>query len=103
MAPAERGAGARRPPGPRTRSAARDQRRGAGRARGADIGRTQMAAVGAQMLLPALWQELIEVGMRVDARMHVAIDDAQPALSGGFLGENGAVDDIIHAILLEIL
>ena len=93
--------GARRSAGRRPRVAARDQWRGAWIGRGADIGRAQMAAIGAQMLLPAFWQELIEVGMRVDARMHVAIDDAQPALSGGFLGENGAVDDIIHAILLS--
>ena len=39
--------------------------------------------------------------MRVQARMHVAIDDAQPAFGGGFLGEDGAVDDIAHAILLD--
>jgi hypothetical protein len=38
--------------------------------------------------------------MRMDARMHVAIDDAQAAFGGGFLGEDGAVDDITHAILL---
>src|SRR5207248_350498 len=81
--------------------AACDQRRGAWIGRGADIGRTQMAAIGAQMLLPALRQERIEVAVRMDARMHVAIDDAQPALSGGFLGENGAVDDVTHAILLR--
>src|SRR5829696_261944 len=53
------------------------------------------------MLLPALWQELIEVAMRVDARVHVAIDDAQPALGGFLLGEDGAVDDVTHAILLR--
>ena len=35
-----------------------------------------MAAIGAQMLLPAFWQELLDIGMRMDARMHVAIDDA---------------------------
>ena len=54
------------------------------------------------MLLPALWQELIEIGMRMEARMHVAIDDAQPAFGGGFLCEDGAVDDVTHAILLCI-
>jgi hypothetical protein len=32
--------------------------------------------------------------------MHVAIDDAQPAPGGFFFGEDGAVDDITHAILL---
>jgi hypothetical protein len=53
------------------------------------------------MLLPAFWQELIEVAVRMDARMHVAIDDAQPAPGGFFFGEDGAVDDITHAILLE--
>jgi hypothetical protein len=31
--------------------------------------------------------------------MHVAIDDAQPALRGGFLGEDGALDDVTRAIL----
>ena len=61
-----------------------------------------MAAIGAQMLLPALRHELLDIGMGVDARMHVAIDDAQPALGGLFLGENGAVDDITHAILLLV-
>ena len=60
-----------------------------------------MAAVGVQMLLPALWQELIEVGMRMDARMHVAIDDAQAAFRGDFLVQNRAVDDVAHAILLD--
>ena len=54
------------------------------------------------MLLPAFRQELIEVAVRMDARMHVAIDDAQPALGGFFLGEDGAVDDVTHAILLDI-
>ena len=91
---------ARRPTGRRPGVAARDQRRGARIGRGADIGRAQMAAIGAQMLLPAFWQELIEVAVRMDARMHVAIDDAQPAPGGFFLGEDGAVDDITHAILL---
>ena len=37
----------------------------------------------------------------MQARMHVAIDDPQPALGGYFLFENGAVDDITHAILLR--
>ena len=59
-----------------------------------------MAAIGAQVLLPALWQELLDIGMRMDARMHIAIDDTQPAFGGFFLGEDGAVDDITHAILL---
>ena len=54
------------------------------------------------MLLPAFWHELLDIGMRMDARMHVAIDDAQPAFGGFFLGEDGAVDDITHAILLRI-
>jgi hypothetical protein len=36
----------------------------------------------------------------MNARMHVAIDDPQPVLGGDFLFENGAVDDITHAILL---
>ena len=38
--------------------------------------------------------------MRMNARMHVAIDDAQPAFGGGFLFQNWAVDDVAHAILL---
>src|SRR6185369_6789110 len=78
-----------------------DQRRGARIGRGADIGRAQMATIGAKMLLPAFRQELIQVAVRMDARMHVAIDDAQPVLGGDFLGEDGAVDDITHAILLR--
>src|SRR5205085_2562093 len=93
--------GAWRSAGRRPGVAARDQRRGARIGRGADIGRAQMAAVGAQMLLPAFWQELIEIGMRVDARMHIAVDDAQPALGGFFLCQDGAVDDVTHAILLR--
>ena len=36
-----------------------------------------MAAIVLQMLLPALWQELVEVVEGMQARMHVAIDDAQ--------------------------
>ena len=93
--------GAGRPAGRRPRIAARDQRRGARIRRGADIGRAQMAAIGAKMLLPAFWHELFNIGMRMNARMHVAIDDAQAASRGGFLGEDGAVDDITHAILLD--
>ena len=89
-----------RPAGRRPRIAARDQRRGARIRRGADIGRAQMAAIGAKMLLPALRHELLDIGMRMDARMHVAIDDPKAAFGGGFLGEDGAVDDITHAILL---
>ena len=45
-----------------------------------------MAAVFLEMLLPAFWHELLDIGIRVDARMHVAIDDAQAAFGGGFLG-----------------
>src|SRR6478609_6236733 len=93
--------GARRPAGRRPRIAARDQRRGARIRRGADIGRAQMAAISAQVLLPAFRHELLDIGMRMDARMHVAIDDAQPAFGGFFLSEDGAVDDVTHAILLQ--
>ncbi len=67
--------------------AARDQGRGARIGRGADIGR----------------HELVQVGMRVNARMDIAIDDAQPALGGDFLLKNRAVDDVAHAILLLLL
>jgi hypothetical protein len=59
-----------------------------------------MAAVGPQMLPPALRQELVEIGMRMDARMHVAINDTQPVFGGDFFCKNGTVDDITHAILL---
>src|SRR5690349_24008216 len=59
-----------------------------------------MIAVGLQMLLPALRQEFIEIGARPQARMDVAIDNAQPRCGGGFLFKNGTVDDITHAILL---
>src|SRR4030095_15309210 len=59
-----------------------------------------MAAIGLQMLLPAFGQELVEIGMRMDARMDVAIDDAQPRRGGLFLFEDWTVDDITHACLL---
>src|ERR1700741_435272 len=59
-----------------------------------------MAAVGLQVLLPAFRQELVEIGMRMDARMDVAIDDAQPRCGGLFLFENWTVDDVPHADLL---
>jgi hypothetical protein len=45
-------------------------------------------------------EHLVEVGMRMDARMHVAINDAQPVFGGDFFRKNGTVDDITHAILL---
>src|SRR5215470_5608996 len=60
-----------------------------------------MAAIGLQVLLPAFWQELVEIGMRMDARMHIAIDDAQPALGRLFLLQNWTVDDVTHANLLK--
>src|SRR5258708_24520055 len=59
-----------------------------------------MIAVGFQMLLPALCQERIEVGARMRAWMNITVDDAQAAFRGGFLFEQGAVDDVTHAILL---
>ncbi len=55
------------------------------------------------MVLPALGQELIEVAVRMNARMHVAVDDAQPACASYFLFKNRAVDDVAHAILLLLL
>src|SRR5436190_24261022 len=61
-----------------------------------------MIAVSLQVILPALREEWIEVGARMQARMDVAIDDAEPAVGGGFLFEDGAVDDVTHAILLQI-
>ncbi len=66
----------------------------------ADIGRAQVIAVGLQVLLPALGKERIEVGTRVQARMHIAVDDSQAALGGSFLFKHRAVDDVAHAILL---
>src|SRR3981189_2163379 len=92
--------GAGRAAGRRPGIAPRDQGRRARVRRGADIGRAQMAAVGLQMLLPALWQEGIEIAVRVNARMDIAVDDAQPRRGGLFLLEDGAVDDITHASLL---
>ena len=80
--------------------AARDQRRGARIGRGADIGRAQVIAVGLQMFLPAFCQERIEVGARMQAGMHVAVDDPQAGFGGGFLFKHRAVDDVAHAILL---
>src|SRR5260370_39814469 len=59
-----------------------------------------MIAVGFQMLLPALCQERIEVGARMQAWMNIAVDDAQAAFRGGFRFEQGAVDDVTHAVLL---
>src|ERR1700753_650145 len=59
-----------------------------------------MAAIDLHVLLPALLHERIEVALLVDARMHVAIDDAQPCFRGGLFFEDGAVDDVTHAILL---
>src|SRR5260370_27591780 len=59
-----------------------------------------MIAVGFQMLLPALCQERIEVGARMQAWMNIAVDDAQAAFRGGFLFEQGVVDDVTHAVLL---
>src|SRR5437764_10760176 len=61
-----------------------------------------MVVVSLQVILPALREEWIEVGARMQARMDVAIDDAKPAAGGGFLFEDGAVDDVTHAILLRI-
>src|SRR5205085_8758027 len=61
-----------------------------------------MIAVSLQMFLPALREEWIEVGARMQARMDIAIDDAEPAVRSGFLFEDGAVDDVTHAILLRI-
>src|SRR5262245_25569627 len=81
--------------------APRDQGRRARVRRGADIGRAQMAAIGLQVFLPAFWQELVEIGMRMDARVHIAIDDAQPALGRLFLLQNWTVDDVTHANLLK--
>ena len=95
--------GAGRPAGRRPGVAPRDQGRGTRIGRGADIGRAQMVAVGLQMLLPALRQERIQVGARMQARMDVAIDDAKPALGARFLFEQRAVDDITHAILLQVI
>src|SRR5260370_6705036 len=57
-------------------------------------------AGGLQVLLPALGKERIEVGTRVQARMHIAVDDSQAALGGSFLFKHRAVDDVAHAILL---
>jgi hypothetical protein len=67
-----------RPAGRRPGIAPRDQRRRARIGRGEQIGRAQMAAIFLQMLLPALWQKLVEIVERMQARMNVAIDDAQP-------------------------
>src|SRR5215216_7809973 len=61
-----------------------------------------MIAVSLQVLLPAFWQERIEVGTRMQARMHIAVDDAQAALGGRFLVSQRAVNDVAHAILLDI-
>src|SRR5229473_8354121 len=36
----------------------------------------------------------------MQARMHIAVDDAQPVLRRGFRFKQRAVDDVAHAILL---
>src|SRR5262245_36615222 len=59
-----------------------------------------MAAIFLQVLLPALRQELVEVAVRVNARMDVAVDDSEPRRCGLLLVEHRAVDDVTHAILL---
>jgi hypothetical protein len=69
---------------------------------GGQASRRQMIAVGLHMFLPALGQERIEIAARMQARMHVAIDDPQAGFGGRFLVKNRAVDDITHAILLGI-
>src|SRR5713101_7773111 len=38
----------------------------------------------------------------MQARMHIAVDDAQPVLRRGFRFKQRAVDDVAHAILLRI-
>src|ERR1043166_9697281 len=91
--------GAGRAAGRRPCVAPRDKRRGARIRRGADIGRAQMVAVYFQMFLPAFCEERVEVGARMQARMDVAIDDAEPALGGRFPFEQRSVDDV-HASLL---
>src|SRR3954447_10038113 len=55
------------------------------------------------MLLPSPGQEWIEIAAGMQARMHIAVDDAQPALRRSFLFKHGAVDDVTHAILLRIM
>src|SRR3954468_14142957 len=79
--------------------AARDQRRRARIGRGEQIGRAQMAAIFLQMLLPPLWQELVEIVGRMQAWMHIAIDDAQPRSGGLLIFPQRAVDDLTHANL----
>src|SRR5260221_11587061 len=53
------------------------------------------------MLLPAFWQERAEIGARIQARMNIAVDDLKTTFRSRFLFEDGAVDDITHAILLR--
>src|SRR5260370_30878198 len=59
-----------------------------------------MIDAGVKMLLPGFCQERIEVGARMRAWMNITGDDAQAAVRGGFLFEQGAVDDVTHAVLL---
>src|SRR5947209_3879663 len=92
----------RRPAGGRPGIASRDQRRRARIGSGAHIGRAQMIAIRLQMLLPSPGQEWIEIGARMQAWMHIAIDNTQPGFGRGFLLKHGAVDDVAHAILLRI-
>ncbi|MGY4340726.1 hypothetical protein ACVWW3_005632 [Bradyrhizobium sp. LM2.9] len=87
------------PPGRRPGVAPGDQRRGARIWRGEQIGRAQMAAIFLQMLLPALGQELVEIVERMQARMHVAIDDAQPGRHRLLVFAQRTVDDFTHANL----
>src|SRR5258708_37616649 len=59
-----------------------------------------MRVVGFEMGVAAVWEERIEVGARMRAWMNITVDDAQAAFRGGFLFEQGAVDDVTHAVLL---
>src|SRR5258708_33884042 len=59
-----------------------------------------MRVVGFEMGVAAVWEERIEVGARMQAWMTIAVDDAQAAFRGDFLFEQGAVDDVTHAVLL---
>src|SRR3954451_5933735 len=88
-----------RPARRRPRIAARDQRRRARIGRGEQIGRAQMAAIFLQMLLPAFGQKLVEIVERMQDRMDVAIDDAQPRSGGLLVFPQRAVDDLTHANL----
>ena len=69
--------------------AARDQGRGARIGRGADIGRAQVIAVGFICSCQRLARNGLRWALRMQARMHVAVDDPEPGVGGASCSRMG--------------